>query len=114
MDNPESAAPAGAVSRRAVLQTATAAAGIALGGAAALAQTGPAPGFGAPLAEIHVPAGVLTLEQKSAMIRGVTDVLVRAIGLPADQARKLFVQIIETTEGGFGVGGQVFVPRARR
>jgi hypothetical protein len=28
-------------------------------------------------------------------------------------AKRLFVQIFETAEGGFGVNGQVFVPRSR-
>ena len=30
--------------------------------------------------------------------------------LPPDPARRLFVAIMETAEGGFGVIGQVFVP----
>jgi hypothetical protein len=32
---------------------------------------------------------------------------------PADPARRLFVQILETPEGGFGVNGKVVVPRAK-
>jgi hypothetical protein len=32
---------------------------------------------------------------------------------PADPARRLFVEIIETPEGGFGVNGQAVGPRAR-
>jgi hypothetical protein len=32
---------------------------------------------------------------------------------PADPARRLFVQIFETAEGGFGVNGHVFVPRSK-
>jgi len=102
---------AGALSRRAVLKTATAAAGAMAGASAALADS-PA-GFGAPVVELHVPAGALSLEQKAAMIKGVTDVVLGATRLPADQARKLWVQVIETAEGGWGVGGRVFVPPAR-
>jgi hypothetical protein len=34
--------------------------------------------------------------------------------LPPDPARKLFVEIFETPEGGFGVNGQVVVvPRGK-
>jgi phenylpyruvate tautomerase PptA (4-oxalocrotonate tautomerase family) len=57
--------------------------------------------------------GVLTLEQKAAMIKGITDVVLKATKLPSDPARKSFVQIFETTDGGFGVNGQVFVPRGK-
>jgi hypothetical protein len=44
------------------------------------------------------------------LIKGITDVVLGAIKLPADPARRLFVEIIETADGGFGVNGQVFVP----
>ena len=101
------------LSRRNVLLTATVAAG-ALGGApSVLADTTSAGNFGAPVVEVHVPAGVLTLEQKSAMIKGITDVVLGATKQPPDPAKKLFVQIFETAEGGFGSNGQVFVPRSR-
>jgi phenylpyruvate tautomerase PptA (4-oxalocrotonate tautomerase family) len=101
-----------ALSRRAMLTAATAAgAVIGLSGAEAGAAT---PGdFGAPLAELHFPAGVLTAEQKAAMIKGVTEVLLRAMQLPTEQAAKLWVQIFETAEGGWGLGGQVLVPRGK-
>jgi hypothetical protein len=62
--------------------------------------------------ELHVPAGVLSLEQKAAM-KGVTDVVLKATRQPPDPARKSFVQLFETAEGGFGVNGQVLVPRGR-
>ena len=97
-------------SRRTVLASATAAAG-ALAASAALAETTTGGGYGAPLVEFYVPAGALTLEQRAAMIKGVTDVVLGAMKLPPDPARLLFVEIIETAEGGFGVNGQVFVPR---
>jgi phenylpyruvate tautomerase PptA (4-oxalocrotonate tautomerase family) len=105
----ERRARTGALSRRAVLTTATV--GAVAGASAVLADNVPTAAFGAPLVELHVPAGALALEQKSAMIKGVTDVLVSAIKLQPEQAKKLFVQIFETAEGGWGVGGQVFVPR---
>ena len=99
------------LSRRNVLVTATVAAGALVGVPSALADTFPAASFGAPLVELHVPAGVLTLEQRSAMIKGITDVVLGAKKQPPDPAKRLFVQIFETAEGGFGVNGQVFVPR---
>lgn len=99
------------LSRREVLLTATvvgALAGVSSGRADAVPAA-----FGAPLVEVHVPAGVLTAEQKTAMIRGITDVILRAMKQPTDPTRRLFVQIFETAEGGFGVNGQVFVPRGK-
>jgi phenylpyruvate tautomerase PptA (4-oxalocrotonate tautomerase family) len=101
------------LSRRNVLMTATAAAGALAGAPRVLADAVPAGNFGAPLVEVHVPMGVLTLEQKSAMIKGITDVVLGAMKQPADPAKRLFVQIFETAEGGFGVNGQVFVPRIK-
>jgi len=97
------------LSRRTVLKTATAAAGAVAGVSSALADTGPATGFGAPLVELHVPAGVLTLEQKAAMIKGVSDVIIGATKLSPDEVKKFWVQIFETAEGGWGIGGQVLV-----
>jgi phenylpyruvate tautomerase PptA (4-oxalocrotonate tautomerase family) len=101
------------LNRRAVLMTAAIAASAAAGVSPSLADTVAPANFGAPLVELQVPAGVLTLEQKAAMIKGITDVVLKATGLPPDPAKKSFVQIFETAEGGFGVNGQVFVPRAR-
>jgi 4-oxalocrotonate tautomerase len=98
------------LSRRNVLMTATAAAGALAGVQNVLADTVPAGSFGAPLVQLYVPAGVLTLEQRGAMIKGITDVVLRATKQTADPAKKLFVQILETAEGGFGINGQVLVP----
>jgi phenylpyruvate tautomerase PptA (4-oxalocrotonate tautomerase family) len=99
--------------RRAVLMSAAAAAGVAAGISPALADTAPSGSFGAPLVELQVPVGVLTLEQKAAMINGIADVVFNAMKLTPAPARLSFVQIIETAEGGFGVNGQVFVPRGK-
>ena len=91
------------LSRRHVLMTATVAAG-ALGAPSAIqADTFQTRSFGAPLVEVQVPAGVLTLEQKGAMIKGITDVVLGATKQAPDPAKRLFVQIFETTEGGWGV-----------
>jgi phenylpyruvate tautomerase PptA (4-oxalocrotonate tautomerase family) len=97
------------LSRRTVLWTVAAGAAVLPAGAVTPAYATPADGFGAPLAEIHVPAGVLSPEQKGAMIKGVSDVLVKAMKVPPERLRHLWVQIFETTPGGWGVGGQVFV-----
>jgi 4-oxalocrotonate tautomerase len=112
LSNPES--PAGGLNRRTVLASATAVvSGLSAVSTSALADTPPSGNYGAPLVELSVPAGVLTLEQRSALIKGITDVVLGAIKPPPDPARRLFVEIIETAEGGFGVNGQVFVPAKR-
>src|SRR5712671_3677807 len=103
VESPEST---GGLNRRAVLMTAAVAASAVAGVSAPLADTASVANFGAPLVEVYVPAGVLTLEQKAAMIKGVTDVVLKATKL-SDPARKSFVQILETADGGFGVNGQV-------
>ena len=95
------------LSRRAILRTA--ALGVALNASAAHGQTSAASDYGAPLTEVCVPAGLLTLEQKAAMIKGISDVLRRVTALPADRG-PIFVAIIETAESGFGVNGKVFAP----
>ncbi len=100
------------VSRRSVLVTATAAGALAAA-PTVRAEAAAATDFGAPIVELQFPAGVLSREQKAAMIEGVTDVVTAAMRQPADPARRLFVQILETPEGGFGVNGKVVVPRAK-
>jgi phenylpyruvate tautomerase PptA (4-oxalocrotonate tautomerase family) len=101
------------LNRRAVLMTAAVAASAAAGISPALADAAPAPGFGAPLVELQVPPGVLAPEQKAAIIKGITEVVLNAMKLPPGPTHVSFVQIIETAEGGFGVNGQVFVPRGK-
>ena len=104
---------AAALSRRAVLATATVAAGSVAGASAVFAQPAATVGLGVPLVELYVPAGALTAEQKSEMIKGVTDVIVNAVKPSPEQAGRLWVEILETAESGWGVGGKVFVPRPR-
>jgi phenylpyruvate tautomerase PptA (4-oxalocrotonate tautomerase family) len=101
------------LNRRAVLMTAAVAAGAAAGVAPALADTVPSGNFGAPLVELQVPVGALTLEQKAAMIKGMTDVVLNVLKLPPDPSRKAFAIIVETAEGGFGVDGQALVRRPK-
>ncbi len=115
IDRPAADAPGSStgLNRRAVIMAAAIAAGAAAGISPVLADTAPAANFGAPLVELQVPLGVLTLEQKAAMIKGITDVLFKATKLAPDRTRISFVQIFETAESGFGVNGQVFVPRPK-
>ena len=113
MDAKSSPDDIGELSRRTVLVTAATAAVAAAGVTAGLAQSAPSASFGAPLVEMSFPIGVLNVEQKAAMIRGVTDVVRSAMKLSPDPARKLFVEIFETPEGGFGVNGQAVIPRRR-
>jgi 4-oxalocrotonate tautomerase len=106
-------------SRRVVLMTATAAVATpAILADAVLAAASPddpstVARFGAPLVELHVPKGALTLEQKRGMIEGITRVLVTATKLPPDVTQQLWIQIFETSESGWGLGGQVYVPRGQ-
>ena len=100
------------LSRRAMLVTATMGA-VTSASTVLAAESASAASFGAPLVEMYFPVGVLSLDQKAAMIRRVTDVVNAAMQSPADPARRLFVEIIETPEGGFGVNGQAVGPRAR-
>jgi phenylpyruvate tautomerase PptA (4-oxalocrotonate tautomerase family) len=105
---------AGGLSRRNVLlMTATAAAGAVTAMSGVLAQGVATQNFGDPVVELYVPPGVLTLEQKSAMIREITDVVLKAMKRSPGSARRLFVAIMETAEGGFGVNGQVFAGRGK-
>src|SRR5438477_11727541 len=101
------------LSRRNVLMAATVAAGALTATPGTMADAASAGNFGAPVVELHVPGGVLTLEQRSALIKGVTDVVRGALKQPPDSTTRLFVAIYETAEGGFGINGQVLVPRAK-
>jgi 4-oxalocrotonate tautomerase len=101
------------LNRRAVLMTAAIAASAAAGVSPALADAVPSGNFGAPLVEFHVPVGALTLEQKAAMIKGMTDVVLNVLKLPPDPSRKAFTLIVETAEGGWGVDGQALVRRPK-
>jgi phenylpyruvate tautomerase PptA (4-oxalocrotonate tautomerase family) len=111
-DEGDSTAGPRPLSRRAVLVTGTVAAGTLAAGPPAAAEADTS-AFGAPLVELTVPSGALTLEQKAAMIEGITDVLNTALKQPPDPSRRLFVEIMETGAGGFGVNRRVFVPRAK-
>jgi len=101
------------LSRRDVLVAAAAGSGV-LATPSVAAEAAPVSSFGAPLVELHVPAGILTVEQRGAMIKGITEVIVEALGQPLDPAKRLFVEIFETAEGGYGVNGQAFLSHPNR
>lgn len=108
----QAASEAGEVNRRSVLVAASVGA-LAVSGMGSLAADAGSASFGAPLVEMTFPVGVLSVEQKAELIRRVTDVVSAAMEFPSDSQRRLFVEILETPEGGFGVNGQVVVPRSR-
>lgn len=58
-----------------------------------------------PLAQIYVPTGVLNLEQRRAIVKGVTDVLVQVERLPPSGRPYVTVLINEVADGGWGVAG---------
>ena len=58
-----------------------------------------------PLAQIFVPKGALTLEQRREIIQGVTDILVKAEKLPDTARPYVTVLINEVADGGWGVAG---------
>ena len=104
------------LSRRNVLMAATVAAGALAAVPSVLAET--AGSFGAPLVELYVPAGALTLEQRSAMIKGITDVMVKAAKQPPDRlpyrAARPFEPRCNIRIGGEAPGRQAHSQKAAR
>ena len=101
----------GEISRRTVVLAASVGA-MVISAAPGLAAGSPS--YGAPFVEMTFPVGVLSVEQKADLIKRVTNVVNAAMELPPDPQRRLFVEILETPEGGFGVNGQPVVPRPRQ
>jgi len=62
-----------------------------------------------PFAQIYVPQGALTLEQRRAMVKGVTDVMARVENLPDSGRPYVTVLIVATEDGGWGVAGHGYV-----
>jgi|HubBroStandDraft_1064217.scaffolds.fasta_scaffold2594242_1 4-oxalocrotonate tautomerase len=58
-----------------------------------------------PLAQIFVPQGALTLEQRRSIVKGVTMVLTAVEKLPPSALPYVTVLINEVADGGWGVGG---------
>src|SRR5262249_18706383 len=66
-------------SRREAMLTAAAGAALGASASAALAEANAGRSYGAPVVELYVPAGALSLEQKAEMIKRVTDVVLGAL-----------------------------------
>jgi len=54
-----------------------------------------------PFAHVYAPAGVLSVEQKRAMVKGITEVMVKVEGLPASALSYVTVLISEIPDGGW-------------
>ncbi len=62
-----------------------------------------------PLAQIYVPQGALSLEQRRAMVKGVTEVIASVEKLPPSALPYVTVLINEVPDGGWGVAGHGYV-----
>jgi 4-oxalocrotonate tautomerase len=62
-----------------------------------------------PFAQIFAPQGVLTLEQRREMVKGITDVMVRVEKLPPSALPYVTGLITEVADGGWGVAGHGYV-----
>lgn len=62
-----------------------------------------------PLAQIYVPQGALTLDQRRAIVKGVTEVIASVEKLPPTALPYVTVLINEVPDGGWGVAGHGYV-----
>jgi 4-oxalocrotonate tautomerase len=62
-----------------------------------------------PLAQIYVPQGALTLDQRRAIVKGVTEVIASVERLPPTALPYVTVLINEVPDGGWGVAGHGYV-----
>ena len=62
-----------------------------------------------PFAQVFAPQGVLTLEQRREMVKGITDVMVRVEKLPPSALPYVTVLITEVADGGWGVAGHGYL-----
>ena len=62
-----------------------------------------------PFAQVFAPQGVLTLEQRREMVKGITDVMVRVEKQPPSALPYVTVLITEVADGGWGVAGHGYV-----
>lgn len=58
--------------------------------------------------DVTVPAGALDDERRAGMAEEVTDLVLSAAGLGADQALRVWVLIHEQSDGSWAVGGRIF------
>ncbi len=95
----------GHLARRTFLSIAAAASGAGLGAAAVPAGAGEVPAPVPTLAQISVPAGALSVQQRQAMVTGITKVLVDVTGARPAGLPYVTVLVAEAAEGGWGVAG---------
>jgi 4-oxalocrotonate tautomerase len=62
-----------------------------------------------PLAQIYVPQGALSLEQRRAIVKGVTEVMASVEKLPQAALPYVTVLINEVPDGGWGIGGHGYL-----
>ena len=58
--------------------------------------------------DVTVPAGALDDERRAGLVAEVTQLVLAAAGLGADQALRVWVLIHEQADGTWGAGGQIF------
>ena len=64
-----------------------------------------------PVVHVSIPEGTFSAEQKQELVARITDALVDIEQVP-DVRQFVNVLISEVTDGGWGVGGQVFTKDA--
>jgi 4-oxalocrotonate tautomerase len=65
-----------------------------------------------PLAQVFIPQGVLSLDQRRDMVKGITEVMIKAEGLSPSARPYVTVLITEVADGGWGVGGHGYTREA--
>ena len=61
-----------------------------------------------PLAKVYIPEGVLNIQQRSDIVKGISDVINSVENRPVESHKYTYVLINEIQSGGWGVGGQIF------
>jgi 4-oxalocrotonate tautomerase len=67
---------------------------------------------GMPFAKVHVPAGVLTADQRREIVKGIHDVINRVQNRPPDQPVSTYVLIDEVPAEGWGRSGTLLAPKS--
>jgi 4-oxalocrotonate tautomerase family enzyme len=65
-----------------------------------------------PFAQVYAPAGVVSLEQKRDMIKGITEMMVKVEKLPPSALPCVTVLITEVPDGGWGSPAMVMCWRS--
>ena len=62
-------------------------------------------------ARVYAPAGMLTPDQRRAIVKGIHETINRVEQRPANAQTPTYVVIIEVPSGDWGSGGNVYLPR---